>query len=65
MEPFISKNKVGERIKALQQNIKLSAPNNHYGCIQNKKKDYNTDYNQMPAPGLFKLKSTNLSKRET
>ena len=61
LKPVISKNKGGKRFNALLQNNK-SSPNNKYGCIQNKKEDYDSYYSQMSAPRLLKSKSTNLSK---
>ena len=58
LRPVISKNKVGDRLKALLQNNKSSSfPNKTHGCILNKKKDYDSDYSQMKAPGLEKPES--------
>ena len=54
LKTVISKNKVGDRLKALLKNNTSSSPDNTYGCISNKKKDYDSDYSQMTAPGLKK-----------
>ena len=53
-KPVISRNKVGERVKALlQTNISYSLNNSH-GCISNKKKDYYFDNSQTKFPGKQK-----------
>ena len=54
LKPVISKNKVGERLKALLKNNKSSSPNNTFDCISNKENDYDSDYDQLSAPGLLK-----------
>jgi hypothetical protein len=51
LKPAISKNKVGGRLEVLLKTTP-SSPSNTYGCISNKKKDYDSDYSLMSAHGM-------------
>ena len=54
LKTIISIQKVSDRVKAfIQTNISASLRKTH-GCILNKKKDYDSDYSQLTAPGRKK-----------
>ena len=66
LKPVISRNKVGERLKALLKNNISFSPSNNHGYISNKNSDYESDPSQMSAstgPNTFESKNRKLSKR--